>query len=285
MQVRYREKIVYAGDMIFGAVYPTFRKAGARRGKFRETSEIQAKLNERKSLDRLTWAIHTNFGKSDYVLHPTYRTSCLPESEEAFEADARNYIRRLKRIYKKQGVELRYIYVMEYSDSGASRFEGTHEFAQGAKLCGRPHLHIIVSGGVDRSVIEEAWGKGRCNADRLQYNECGVVDLSSYIGKQRRCGKHRYVTSKNLRKPVEKTNVHTWSRKQLKELEESGANPHKKFADAYHGYWLSEYPHIEKNGINGGIYMTFTMFRPDSVNLAWYRRTEEYKRRKEEIED
>lgn len=266
MQVRYREKIVYAGDMIFGAVYPTFRKAGARRGKFRETSEIQAKLNERKSVERLTWLIHENFGKEDYVLHPTYRTSCLPESEEAFEADARNYIRRLKRIYKKHGVEFRYIYVMEYSDSG------------------RPHLHIITSGGVDRSVLEEAWGKGRCNADRLQYNECGVVDLSSYIGKQRRCGKHRYVTSKNLRKPVERVNVHTWSRKQLQELDESGANPHKKFADAYHGYWLSEYPHIERNGINGGIYMTFTMFRPDSDNLVWYRRTEEYKRRREELE-
>ena len=265
MQCKYKEKIVYAGDMIFGTVYPTFRKAGARRGKFRETSETQTKLNERKSLEWLTWLVHENFDRQSYVLHPTYRDTCLPCSEEQFERDIKNYIRRLKRIFKKAPAEFKYIYVMEYSDSG------------------RPHLHIIISGGVDRALLEEAWGKGRCNADRLQYNECGVVDLSRYIGKNRRSGKHRYVTSKNLHKPIEKTNVHTWSRKQLQELDESGLNPHKKFADAYAGYWLSEYPRFERNGINGGIYMTFTMFRPDSENLVWYRRTEEYKRRKEEL--
>lgn len=263
MQCRYKEKLIIAGDMIFGTVYPTFRKAGARRGKFRETSEIQAKLNERKSIEWLTWRVHENFNNADYVLHPTYHDDCLPESEEQFEKDIRNYIRRLKRKYEKANLELKYIYVMEYSDTG------------------RPHLHIIISGGVDRAALEEAWGKGRCNADRLQYNECGVVDLSRYIGKNRRYGKRRYVTSKNLRKPVERTNVHIWSRKQLKELDESGVNPHKKFADTYQGYWLAEFPHIEKNGINGGIYMTFTMFNPDSDNLVWYRKMEAYRRRRE----
>lgn len=267
MQCKYKEKLVYAGDMIFGMVYPTFRKAGARRGKFRETNETQKRLNERKSREHLTWMIHANFSKDDYVIHPTYNDSQMPESEEAFEKDTRNYIRRLKRLYSKAGVELKYVYVMEYSDGG------------------RPHLHIVVSGGVDRESVENAWSKGRCNTDRLQFNECGVVDLSQYIAKGRRSGKRRYVTSKNLAKPVERTNVHTWSRKQLKELNESGANPHKRFAGVYEGYWLAEYPQIEQNGINGGMYMNFVMFNPDSDNLEWYRKTEEYKRRKEELKD
>lgn len=265
MQCKYKEKLIIAGDMIFGTVYPTFRKAGARRGKFRETTEVQAKLNEKKSIEWMTYLTHANFDKHDYVLHPTYRDGCLPESEEQFEKDIKNYIRRLKRIYKKAGKELKYIYAMEYSDTG------------------RPHLHIILSGCVDRDVLEEAWGKGRCNADRLQFNECGIIDLSKYVGKSRRSGKRRYVTSKNLTKPIEKTNMHHWSRKQLKELDESGANPHKKFADTYHGYWLAEYPRIEKNGINGGMYMTFVMFNPECDNLVWYRKTEEYKRKKEEL--
>ena len=33
MQCRYKEKIIEAGDMIFGAVYATYRKPGKRRGK------------------------------------------------------------------------------------------------------------------------------------------------------------------------------------------------------------------------------------------------------------
>lgn len=257
MQCKYREKLIFAGDMIFGVVYPVFRKAGARRGKFRDTSETQKKLNERRSREWLTWLIHANFCKGDYGLHLTYDDGHLPGSEEQFERDIKNYIRRIKRLYKKAGVEMKYVYVMEYSETG------------------RAHLHIIISGGVSRDALEEAWGMGRCNADRLQFNECGIVDLAKYITKSERAKyRRRYVTSRNLVKPVEKTNVHTWSRKQLTEVDEAG-NPHKRFADLYPGYWLSEFPAVEKNGINGGMYMTFVMYRPDGANLAKCRKRKE----------
>lgn len=254
MQCRYKEKLIYAGDMIFGVVYPVFRKSGARRGKFKETSEIQKKLNERKSTERLTWLIHTNFGKGDIALHLTYADGYVPESEEDFERDVKNYIRRISRLYKKAGICLKYVYVTEYSEAG------------------RAHVHMILSGGVDRDVLENAWGMGRCNADRLQFNECGIVDLAKYITKSERAKfRRRYVTSRNLAKPVEKTNVHQWSRKQLTEVDEVG-NPHKKFADLYPGYWLSEFPKVEKNGVNGGMYMQFVLYRPDGENLVGYRK-------------
>lgn len=254
MQCRYKEKLIYAGDMIFGVVYPVFRKSGARRGKFKETSEIQKKLNERKSTERLTWLIHANFGKGDLGLHLTYADGYVPESEEAFERDVKNYIRRISRLYKKAGICLKYVYVTEYSETG------------------RAHVHMILSGGVDRDMLENAWGMGRCNADRLQFNECGIVDLAKYITKSERAKfRRRYVTSRNLAKPVEKTNVHQWSRKQLTEVDEEG-NPHKKFADLYPGYWLSEFPKVEKNGVNGGMYMQFVLYRPDGENLVGYRK-------------
>lgn len=254
MQCKYREKLIYAGDMIFGSVYPVYRKAGIRRGKYRETSEIQKKLNERKSRERLTWTIHTNFGKGDIALHMSYADTNLPETEEQMERDTKNYIRRIGRLYRKAGICLKYVYVTEYSENG------------------RPHVHMILSGGVDRDTLENAWGLGYCNADRLQFNECGVIDLSRYMMKQERAkGRRRYCTSRNLDKPVERTNVHTWSRKQLEEIADAG-NPHKRFADTYPGYWLSEFPNVEKNGVNGGVYMTFTMHKPDGENLAWYRK-------------
>lgn len=254
MQCRYKEKLIYAGDMIFGVVYPVFRKSGARRGKFKETSEDQKKLNERKSKERLTWMIHANFGKGDIALHLTYDDGFLPESKEVFEKHVKNYIRRINRLYKKAGIVMKYVYVTEYSETG------------------RAHVHIILTGGVSRDALEEAWGMGRCNADRLQFNECGIVDLAKYIVKSERAKfRRRYVTSRNLVKPVEKANVHQWSRKQLTEVDEAG-NPHKRFADLYPGYWLSEFPKVEKNGVNGGMYMEFVMYKPDGENLVGYRK-------------
>lgn len=264
MQIKYRETIVFAGDMAFGYVCPVFRKAGARRGKHKESSEGQKRRNEYRSQNKLTWMIHANFGKGDYALHLTYDDGFLPATEEMFEKDVKNYIRRINRLYKKAGIVMKYVYVTEYSETG------------------RAHVHIILTGGISRDALEEAWGMGRCNADRLQFNECGIVDLAKYIVKSERAKfRRRYVTSRNLVKPVEKTNVHNWSRKQLTEVDEAG-NPHKRFADLYPGYWLSEFPKVEKNGVNGGMYMEFVMYKPDGENLVGYRKKLNRRKREDE---
>ncbi len=251
MQCRYREKLVYTGDMIFGTVYATWRKAGARRGRYRETSEIQKKNNEDRSLKNLTLLIHTNFDKNGFAVHPTYDDDYYPEDENKFKKDMRNYINRLKRIYKRLGAQFRYIVIYAFGESG------------------RAHFHMIVSGGVNRDEIEAAWGRGRINADRLQFNECGIIDLSQYVFDQRHVGKRRWTCSRNLEKPVEKINDSKYSRRDLKAIADS-PNPHKIFADRYEGYWLSEFPRIVKNGVNGSYYMTFVLYKPDSPNLEKY---------------
>lgn len=261
MQCKYKEKLIYAGDMIFGVVYPTFRKAGKRRGRFKPTSETQKKLNDRKAAESLTWTIHANFDKNSVVFSPTYSDNCYPEDEAQFNHDSRNYLNRVGRLYKKAGKEFCWICVRAYGEKN-----------------GRLHLHYIFSGGVNCEEIKAAWGLGRCNYKELEFDECGVVDLSRYVFDQRHVGARRWSGSKNLVKPVERTNVHTYSKVQLAEIAESG-NPHKLFADNYPGYWLSEPPEIEKNNINAGLYMTFTMYKPDGKNLAHYARRERKKRK------
>lgn len=255
MKCKYKEKLIFAGDMIFGVVYPTFsngKKYGKnRRRKFRETSEIQKKNNDRRAANVLTWYIHENFGKEDYVISPTFKNSTRPQTEEEFKREIRNYIDRVKRLYKKAGVEFRAIIITEYGESG------------------KPHLHIFMPGGVSRDDIEKAWGedRGRCNSKRLQFDECGIVDLSEYLSKEtRKRYKRRFTTTRNIRKPQERTNVNYYSRKQCVDIMES-ANPHEFFAKKYPGYWLSESPHVEKNNINGGYYMTFVMYNPQGKNL------------------
>lgn len=254
MQCKYREKLVIAGDMIFGAVYPTFRAAGKRRGKFKETSDIQKKLNDRHAREMLTWTIHANFDNSAVVFTPTYSDECYPEDEKQFSKDIRNFIARVGRMYKRMGHEFKWICVRAYGEEH-----------------GRLHLHFIFSGGVDYSMIKRAWGMGRCNYKQLEFDECGVVDLSAYLSDQRHVGARRWSGSRNLVKPVEKTNVHTYTKQEINEIADCG-NPHKRFADNYSGYYLSEFPTIEKNPINAGVYMTFIMYKPDSKNLAIYSR-------------
>ena len=160
---------------------------------------------------------------------------------------------------QKAGAEFKYIVIKAFGEGG------------------RCHLHIIMSGGVNRDDLENAWEYGRTNADRLQFNHCGVVDLSAYLAGQRRVGARRWSGSKNLIKPVEKVNENRYSKRDLKEVAKSG-NPHMFFANRYEGYWLSEFPEVVKNPINGSYYMTFVMYKPDSENLEKYARRKGKKR-------
>lgn len=251
MGYRYKEQLIYAGEMIFAAVFPTYRKPGLRRGRYKETSEIQALLNERHARERLTWLIHANFDKKSTSVTLTYSDGWYPENEKRFEKDISNYIARLKRLYKKAGVEFKYIVIKAFGELG------------------RCHLHLIVSGGVSREVLESAWKYGRSNTRRLEFDECGVIDLSAYLAGQRNVNKHRWSGSRNLVKPQEKVNEHRYSAKMLKEIMEAG-NPQKFFSEVYEGYWLSEFPTIVQNSVNGSYYMTFVLYKPDGENLEEY---------------
>lgn len=254
MQCRYKGKIVSAGEMLFGVVYGTYRKAGARRGKFRESSDVQKKLNERHSREYLTWLIHENFDRNACSFDPTYSDECYPDSKERFEKDIRNYIQRVARLYKKAGCEFKWICIRAYGEEK-----------------GRLHLHFIFSGGVSKDEIKAAWGMGRLNYKELEFDECGVVDLSAYIADQRHAGARRWSGSRNLKKPEEKTDRNQWSKADLCDIDDAGS-PHKFFADRYPGYYLSEFPQIMKNPVNGTYYMTFVMYKPDGANLAKYAR-------------
>lgn len=264
MQCRYRERIMICGDFIYGEVHPTWRAAGKRRGKFRETSETQQRLNDRYAELRLSAILHTNFHRGDYALHLTYAEDELPEGAEGFERDIRNLVGKLRRRYRKAGAELKYVIVRSWSGRG------------------RPHIHMILTGGVSREEIEDCWGHGRANCDRLEFNECGIADLADYIdgqrdegraggGHARRKGERRWSGSRNLAKPIERVNVTRYSKAALEEIADAG-NPHGQFAARYPGYWLAEFPDIRQNPVTHGWELSFMLYRPDSPDLeAWVR--------------
>lgn len=262
MQCRYREKAEIAGDMIFGAVFAVWRKAGARRGKFRPSSATQQALNERHAREKMNWMIHANFDSSSYIMHPTYDAEHLPETAERFEADLRNLIGRARRLYARHDAELKWLAVRAFGEES-----------------GRPHLHVYFSGGVPWEELKALWKMGRVNADQLEFDECGVTDSAAYTFDQRHAGKRRWTGSRNLVQPQEKTDVSRYSKAAMEDLSEMGmADVHREFARRYPGYWLAEAPEIRRNGVDGSWYMTYVLYRPDSENLMPHIRKRNRKR-------
>jgi hypothetical protein len=267
MQCRYREKVVAAGDMIFVSVVPEWRKSGKRRGKYRATSEDQARLNEKYAALRFQFVIHANFSKRDFRLDLTYNDRYLPEDEEQFKRDLRNFTVRLRQLYRTAGIELKYVLVPAWSEKG------------------RPHAHAIVTGGMPYKEIKKCWGMGTVAWRPLEFDERGICDLGFYYATQKRSGKtapiherakgeRRWSGSRNLVRPVERTNVTRYSRKALEEIADSG-NPHEIFSKRYPGYWLSEFPSIRWNDVNKSWYLDAVLYRPDSDNLAEYARKDD----------
>lgn len=266
MQCRYRETAYVCGDMVFLSVIPTWRQTGRRRGKFRPTSEDQKRLNEKYAMLRIQMTAHANFTARDVRIDLTYQDRYLPADEEQFVRDYRNFLARVRRLYRREGIELKYMIFPAYSETG------------------RPHAHVIMTGGVPAETLAELWGMGRVKCERLEFDERGVIDLTFYFGVQKRSGKtdpiherakgqRRWSGSRNLVHPVERHNLHEYSRRELDEIADAGyTRRHEIFRDAYPGYWLSEMPDVRWNDVNKAWYLNAVLYRPDSRNLASYAR-------------
>lgn len=154
--------------------------------KVKESTPAQRKLNDKKSQRHFIRLVHLNFSQKDLYVDLTYDGESIPDTREEILKDIRNYVKRLKRIRKKMGIieELKYIYVISNIDENGNKV--------------RYHVHMIIN-DMDRDAAEQAWGKGRANTDRLQYNEYGVEGKSIYMCRQAD-GERAWGSSTNLKK-------------------------------------------------------------------------------------
>lgn len=239
-----RSCINVTGDFMDGDIYPVYQPAGKRRKKCKPTSEVQKRLNQRNAEMQLTREMRLNFGLGDIFLHLTCRPGEEPRTLEEALRLLKNFIRRIKRIYRKLGIELKYLYCIE----------------RGGKN-GRFHYHMILTGGVDRDTIEKAWGKGYANSERLQFGEDGLAALARYMVKGR-LGYKRWSGSRNLVKPepvVKDNEFNMGDVEDMREAIEEG-RAHAYFEALYPGYELIG-ASCTQNGVNRGWYISFEMRR------------------------
>ena len=200
----------------------------------------QKKLNDEYSRRTMRLLMNNNFTVGDYHISPTYNSASLPCDNEAATKELHRYIRKLRSLYKKNGYELKYLHVTENGDKN-----------------GRVHHHILVNNvGISRDVLEDLWGHGQVNVDRLQPDRDGTFNrLANYLHKSAaNAEKHSRVwnCSRNLRRPIERTSDNEISKKQLAALVEAKRNDELKAVveRIYKGYTMIE-AYVSENEVTG----------------------------------
>lgn len=172
-----------------------YHKKGIARSKnLKETSEAQKKCNLRKEERKLTAILNANFGPDDWHIVLDYAPNERPGTTEEARENAKRFISKLKRLYKKDGKEMKYVEVAEFGKKGAI------------------HHHMVLCAGAKLSDIRKKWPHGRVHFNPL--DDTGEYSkLASYLLKYRKYWKaaggkgHQMHYSRNLIRPEPKITV------------------------------------------------------------------------------
>ena len=254
MSVFYRTVETYGGDYMEADCFPVFTESPIRgkkrRARFRPTSEVQERYNQKLAERRLVRLIHANFTEADYSIGLDYRDECLPEDNEEIKRDVQNFLARVRRLYKAAGVELRYVCVSAHGKRG-----------------GRAHHHLIISGGVDPELIKAKWKKGRRHCENLQFDRDGAADLADYIIRQAEVWAKRWCASRNLVQPDVVQDDVKLTNREARELADRSTSPARLWemcAELWPGYELASVQSQYLNDLNGGAYFTLRLIRCSS---------------------
>ena len=208
-----RTKKYITGDYLEIEVFnvSSKKKVITRAHRQKESSPAQKKLNEKNRIRYFIRLINSNFGRGDFTCELTYDDENLPDSREAILKDIRNYIKRMKRSCPDPK-KVKYVYVISNNKG-----DGSAERARG-------HVHMFIS-GVPRDVIEDKWGKGYVNTDKLQMNEYGAAGKAAYMARQSN-SERSWGSSQNLKKPEPIVSDKMLSHAQVEEMRRSPDDSH-----------------------------------------------------------
>ena len=253
----YRRRTTISGPRIDAEVFPVFgrsQRGELRRAKHQITREAQQRANEERSRIHLTQLIEANFGEKDIALTLSYGGEA-PDPQRV-DKDIRNFIGRVRRARARMGLEeMKYIYAVGGDEMPAAGYSGK-----------RPHVHMIMSGGIGRDEIERIWEKGRANADRLKPMGEGLGGIARYMIRQRqdrpdRKGARKWRGSRNLKQPVRRSRDARMPNSRVKRIAYDFRNESKQIMEKlYPGYTLQECE-VRYSDIIDGVYIRCVMRR------------------------
>lgn len=166
----------------------------SREKKRKKTPEEMAKQNHWRRCRALRRTMELNFGDGDFHVTLTCRKELRPSMEEATKI-IRKFRDALRKAYKKQGWELKYIITCETGDRGAV------------------HWHMVVNNMHNREtstakLIRKLWTMGRTHftplddsGDYKKLAEYMIKESSKRIERSETNEKLSYMISRNLERP------------------------------------------------------------------------------------
>lgn len=253
-----QKKYVFPDSNEYEFIYKgKYGARGEKRAKRKKpTPEQIRKQNQTNKANRVRRLIKENFNMRDYWLTLKYKAGERPGVKKVKE-DFKKFIGRLRRLYKKLGVELKYIYRMEIGKRGGV------------------HIHMVLNrAGPELDVrVRDAWiASGGHAIDYELLRDDGYSKLAEYIVKEPDEEQEkqlslfekeeieqlvRYSRSRNLKEP--QPQLKAYSRRTVRRLVEDGPKPSKGC-------------YIDKNSIRCGVnpytglsYLRYTEIKKSEV--------------------
>ena len=253
----YRRRTTVSGPRIDAEVVPVFgrnQRGELRRARSQATREAQQRANDERSRLHFIQIVEANFTEKDVAIGLDYAGQA--PTPERIDKDVRNFIARVKRARRKAGLpEMRYAYAIGGDEMPAAGYSGK-----------RPHVHMIMSGGIDRDVLEAIWKKGRANCDRLQPRDEGLGGIAVYFTRQKqdrpgRPGVRKWRGSRNLKQPVRRSRDARMPNARVKRLARDFQNEAREVMEKlYPGYMLQDCQ-VRYSDIVDGVYIRCVLRR------------------------
>lgn len=173
MKAIYHRTVVRAGRTVeIIETFPTkygdgFTRENAKQG---NTSAQQAAYNEELAIRRLTRILNENFVPEDWFITLHYEKHTRPETLSMAKTQLTYYLRKLKRRYKRFGIDPKIVKTTAYGERGAL------------------HHHIVITKGIPISTITALWKehigasiKARPPEYRALYDTGEYSSLAAYI--------------------------------------------------------------------------------------------------------
>lgn len=253
----YRRITTVSGPRIDAEVIPVFGRSQSgdlRKAKSQITREAQQRANDERSRRHLIQLVEANFTEKDVAVTLSY-AGTAPDPERV-DKDIRNFLCRVRRKRKQLGLpKLKYIYAVGGDEMPAAGYSGK-----------RPHVHMIINGGIDRDTLEQIWAKGRANADRLQPRDEGLGGIAVYFTRQKqdrpeKPGVRKWRGSRNLKQPVRRSRDARMTNSRVRRIAYDFRNEAKAVMEKlYPGYVLQDCQ-VRYSDIVDGVYIRCVLRR------------------------
>ena len=247
----YRRRTTVSGQRIDAEVFPVFgrnQRGMLRRARKQMTREAQQKANDERSRIRLIQLTEANFTEEDLAIGLDYAGQA--PTPERIDKDLTNFFAKIRRRRDQRGLpKLKYIAAIGGDEMPAAGYSGK-----------RPHVHVIMSGGMDRDEIEKLWGHGHANTHRLQPRDEGLGGIAVYFTKQmqdrpKKKGVKKYRPSRNLIKPITRSRDAKVTNARVRKIAFDFENVAKEVMEKlYPGYVMQDYV-VKYSDIVPGVYI------------------------------